>query len=48
MPKESAQSEIRDLGMGTMPEAWMWAGANLRSEHVRCESDRDNVWEGAL
>lgn len=34
--------------MGIMLEVWMWVGENFRSEYVRCESDRDNVWEGVL
>lgn len=40
MPKDGANSEIRYLGKGAKPEVWVWAGANLRSDHVDHESDR--------
>lgn len=31
MLKEGVDSEMRKLGKGVPPEAWVWAGANLRS-----------------
>lgn len=40
MVKEGANSEIRDLGKGATSDAWMWAGANFRSDHVDHDSDR--------
>lgn len=48
MPKEGANGEMRELGTGAPPDAWMWAGANLGSDRVDHEGDTGQCLAGCF